>query len=330
MRIAWKKVVFLAFLAGAVVLLLRGFLLARCNGAPQMGAQVDSPVILVYDHRKETVKEMALEEYLVGVTAAEMPVSFPLEALKAQSVAARTYTVSHMLGSGCKQHDADVCTSSACCQAYLSDARMQERWGDEASSHRKKVASAVAQTAGEVLLYDGAPIEALYHSASGGQTENVEDVYGTALPYLRAVMSTAEAGTKRLTGERVLSVKAFCDAVNARWAKAGLTPGNAESRTAVVQTTASGRVQKLRLGGVTATGREARTLFSLDSTLFTVAFSGGNVIFQTRGYGHGVGMSQTGANVMALGGSTYEQILHYYYTDVTIGRVEAVTTRTRK
>ncbi len=323
MRIEWKKVVLLALLAGLAALFLRGLTIARCGGEPAVD-QV-SPVITVYNHREQAYQKMALEAYLVGVTAAEMPVSFPLEALKAQAVAARTYTVYHMLHNGCKQYEADVCTSSACCQAYSSEERMQERWGNDYMACKKKVAEAVSETAGEVLLYDGEPIEALYHSASGGRTENVEDVYGTKLPYLRSVMSTAEAGTSKLTGKKTMTVQAFCDAVNGRWEKAGLTAGNAEKKTVIEQTTESGRVRKIRLGGVSVTGRQLRSLLSLDSALFTVSFSAGNVTFATRGYGHGVGMSQTGANVMALGGVTYDKILHYYYTDVDIGRVKLRT-----
>ena len=323
MRIEWKKVVLLALSAGLAALFLRGLVIARCGEEPAADESSDasSPAITVYDHREQAYQKMPLEAYLVGVTAAEMPVSFPLEALKAQAVAARTYTVYHMLHDGCKQYAADVCTSSACCQAYSSDERMRERWGSDYKAYRKKVAEAVSATAGEVLLYDGEPIEALYHSASGGRTENVEDVYGTKLPYLRSVMSTAEAGTAKLTGKKTMTVQAFCDAVNERWEKAGLTAGNAEKKTVVEQTTESGRVQKIRLGGVSVTGRQLRSLLSLDSALFTVSFSAGNVIFETRGYGHGVGMSQTGANVMALGGVTYDKILHYYYTDVNIGQV---------
>lgn len=318
MRIEWKRVVLLAVLAGFAALVLRGFLIARCAPGPE--AAQDSPAITVYDHREQALKKMDLETYIMGVTAAEMPASFPLEALKAQAVAARTYTVYHMLHNGCKQHDADVCTSSACCQAYCDDTRMREKWGSSYKENKKLMAQAVDETLGQVLLYDGEPIEALYHSASGGRTENVEDIYGTELPYLRSVMSSAEAGTSKITGEKTVSLQSFCDTVNKNWKSAGLTTANAAKKTVIEQTTQSGRVQKIRLGDVTATGRQVRSLFSLDSALFTITFTGNDVVFRTKGYGHGVGMSQTGANVMALGGSTYDEILHYYYTDVEIGK----------
>lgn len=317
MRIEWKKILLLSVLAGLIALFLRGYWIARCARAPQSDLST-APVICVYDEKQAQSLEMPIEAYLVGVTAAEMPLSFPLEARKAQSIAARTYTVYHMLHGGCNRHDADVCTSSACCQAYLDDARMRARWGDSYQENLEQAEQAVRETAGRILLYDGAPIEALYHSASGGQTENVEDVYSAKLPYLRAVMSTAEAGTNRLIGSKQFTLKQFCETVNARFPNAKLTPKNAAQRVKIEQTTASGRVQRLRLGGDIATGRQARGLFSLDSALFTLTFTSTHAVFETRGYGHGVGMSQTGANVMALGGATCEQILRYYYTDVDV------------
>ncbi len=318
MRVQWKRVLLLALLAGVCVLLLRGLLLARC--APMdVTVPKEDAVITVYDHREEKQLQLPLETYILRVAAAEMPASFPLEALKAQCVAARTYTVYHMLHSGCKRYAADVCTSSACCQAYLSDERMQQRWGDDYKAYRKKLTQAAEETAHEVLLYDGAPIEALYHSASGGMTEDVADVYGTALPYLKSVMSTAEAGTTKLTGEKTFSKTALCSTVNEKWPAAKLAARKLEDDVQILETTASGRVKSIRLGGVTVTGRQLRGLLQLDSALFTVRFEGDDVIFSTKGYGHGVGMSQTGANAMALGGHTYQEILHYYYTDVTIG-----------
>ena len=320
MQIVWKRVLLLACVAGLCVLLLRGFLLARC--APKQAAEDGEDVVItVYDHREEARLTMPLEDYIMGVVAAEMPASFPLEAIKAQCVAARTYTAYHMLHEGCKRYDADVCTSSACCQAYCSDERMKARWGEDYADNREKLMRATRETAREVLLYEGAPIEALYHSASGGRTENVEDVYSAALPYLRSVMSTAEAGTTKLTGERTLSLDALCEAVNGKWPAAKLTKANAARQVEILETTASGRVKRVRLGGVTVAGRQLRSLLSLDSALFTVTFAEDSVTFDTKGYGHGVGMSQTGANVMALGGRGYREILQYYYTDVAIGTI---------
>ncbi|MDO4572577.1 MAG: stage II sporulation protein D [Clostridia bacterium] len=320
MKIRWGRVLILTVTAGLIVALIRGCVMARRAGE----AETQRPpgavaVVRVYDTRAEALLTMPLEEYLVGVVAGEMPVSFPLEALKAQAVAARSYTVYHALRGGCAAHDADVCTSSACCQAHADEARLKERWGEDYEENEAIVRRAVTETAGELLLYDGEPIEALYHSASGGGTENVEDVYKNALPYLRAVESRAEAGSSRITGEKSLAAADFAALVNEKWPEAGLEAERLGEQIEILETTQSGRVQRVRLGRAEATGRQMRSLLSLDSALFTMELEDGVLTFHTRGYGHGVGMSQTGANVMALGGRSYREILLYYYTDVTLG-----------
>ncbi len=320
MTVRWYRVLLSGLLCGLAVAFTRGFFLARAN--PNEAAPAQSGVtVSVYDHRAKETIEMPLEAYLVGVVAAEMPISFPLEALKAQAVAARTYTIYHALHGGCRQHDADVCTDSACCQAYASETRLKESWDDAYAENREKAARAVSETEGRVLLYENEPIEALYHSASGGMTENAEDVYTEALAYLRAVESTAEAGTTRLTGEKRFAKKAFAERINAQWTSAELSADDLPAQVEIVSQTPTGRVKSIRLGKTTATGRALRALLELDSTLFSVSFDGDEIVFSTRGYGHGVGMSQTGANAMALGGRTYEEILHYYYTNVVVGFV---------
>ena len=311
-------------------LLLRGLVAARCAPAsPSPGAvrdDADGPAALaltvrLYDDDAERTVTLPLEEYVLHVAAGEMPASFAGEAIRAQTVAARTYTVYHMLHGGCRSHDADVCTGSGCCQAYCAEADMQAKWGERYAENRALFAEAAADTAGAVLLYDGEVVEALYHSASGGHTENAEDVYSAALPYLRGVESTAECGTRRLYGEKRFSAEAFVALVNAEWPKARLTVKKLQKQVAIEETLNSGRVKTLRLGNVTVTGRQARGAFSLDSALFTLTVENGEVAFFTRGFGHGVGMSQTGANAMALAGRTWEEIVRYYYTGVTVGLV---------
>ena len=320
MRIQWGRVVALAVFTGLAILLCRGCVAARCGGGESVAGE-DAVRVVVYDHREQARAAMELEEYLVGVVAAEMPASFPLEALKAQAVAARSYTLYHALHDGCRSGGADVCTDSSCCQAFCSDARMREKWGSDYKENREKVERAVFETAAEVLLYEGAPIEALYHSASGGSTENVEDVYSASLPYLRAVMSTAEAGTARIVGTKRLTREAFAELINESLPEAELDGRMLERQVEVEKAAASGRVQRIRLGGARITGRQMRALLSLDSTLFTISYSGDEVVISTKGYGHGVGMSQTGANAMALGGRSYREILAYYYTGVEFGQV---------
>ncbi len=328
MRIEWKRVLLLALMMGLLSLFLRGLVAARCapektgQKAETQAGDASGALVTVYDCDQGKTIVQPLETYALHVAAGEMPASFPAEALKAQAVAARTYTAYHMLHGGCRSHDdADVCTSSACCQAYCTDQEMRDKWGRDYEENLAKFTDAATDTAGEVLLYDGEPIEALYHSASGGRTENAEDVYSAAVPYLRSVMSTAESGTARLTGEKRWTKAAFCALINEKWPDARLAKGKLASQLEIVDAAESGRVQSLRLGGVTVTGRQARGALGLDSALFTFAFTDAEVIFSTKGFGHGVGMSQTGANAMALGGKTYREILLYYYTDVTLGSI---------
>ena len=321
MKILWGRVLLLSVAVGLAVASVRGCVMARRGEAGvSMPVAADDPIpIRVYDTRAEETVTRTLEEYLVGVVAGEMPASFPLEALKAQAVAARTYTLYHALHGGCAAHDAMVCTSSACCQAYADETRLRERWGKDYKENLRKITQAVQETAGEVLLYDGEPIEALYHSASGGGTENAEDVYKSARAYLRAVQSSAEAGTARIVGEKTFTAEEFIACIEKKRPGAKLTKSGLAGQLEILSKSESGRVLRMRVGSAEMTGRELRGALSLDSALFTFRVSGGQVTVYTRGYGHGVGMSQTGANVMALGGRTYDEILLYYYTGVTLG-----------
>lgn len=329
-----RNALVLGIAAGFFALLLRSFLAARSVAPGKRTGQTPTPSpgevetlpcaltpVSVRFSRNGSVSEIDLEEYIVGVVSAEMPASFSFEALRAQAVAARTYTVYRILHGGCRSTDADVCTGSGCCQAYADDAALHERWGKQYDENSARIRSAVESTAGKILTYDGEPIDALYHSASGGRTEDAGDVYAAAVPYLLSVESSAEAGTNRLTGEKRFTVKAFVKAVNKAFPKAKLREKGLSESIEILETTESGRVTSIRLGKTSVKGRELRAALNLDSALFTFRIENDEVIFSTRGFGHGVGMSQTGANVMGMGGRTYEEILTYYYTGVTVADI---------
>lgn len=328
-RIQWGRVLLVSLAAAFLVLVIRGCAIANRNDVSQPDTEAP-PTLLeggssvrVYDHRAEECLSLPLETYLVGVVAAEMPASFQLEALKAQAVAARTYTLYTLASGGCGAHDADICTSSACCHAYADEARRKRSWGVSYDENEGKIEQAVAETAGQVLLYDGKPIDALYHSSSGGSTENSEDVYSEALPYLRAVESSSEVGSARMTGSVAFSRAAFIERINARFPEAKLNASKLDKQLEILSATGSGRVRSMRLGGAVVTGKEVRQALGLDSTLFVYTLEKREIRFDTRGFGHGVGMSQTGANSMALGGRSYADILLYYYTDVELALMEA-------
>ena len=273
--------------------------------------------IVVYDHRADKLITMSLEEYIVGVVSAEMPAYYDFEALKAQAVASRTYTLYSMAHGGCHTNlDADVCTNSKCCQAFSSHERMQKTWGNDYAQNYNRIAEAVMHTAGEVLTYKGKLCDALYHACSGGQTEDSENVYANALPYLRGVDSPYEDPMR--TEDVEIGISELVALISAKYPEGGVTEDNAKTAIEIVKTFDSGRVQTLRLGKTEITGKQGRSLFDLKSAMYTITWSENGIVFHTKGYGHGVGLSQNGANGMAKHGSTYEEILHHYYTDVQI------------
>ncbi len=278
-------------------------------------------MLTVYDEGR--CVRMEMEEYLVHVVAGEMPASYEEEALKAQAVAARSYVSWKQAawgGSGCsKGVDTDICTDSTHCMAYLSDEAMREKWGERYEEYYDRIRSAVLATQGEVMLYDGSPIQALFHSSSGGRTEDAQAVWGAAFPYLQSVSSGAEEESGQTRAEKRFKIEALVKALNQSFTGAELTAQNVEEQFSIRSYTASGRADVVKVGKVTATGRAVRTALGLNSTNFSVAYKGGEAVFTTVGYGHGVGMSQVGANLMAKEGSDYQEILTHYYTHVTLG-----------
>ena len=258
----------------------------------------------------DEVVEMALEDYLVGVVAAEMPVSFPGEALKAQAVAARSYAL--YCAAGHKHADAEVCTDPGCCQAWLSEDRLRENWGGDYAQNLALVRAAVEATAGETLRYKGEPIFAAFHSSSAGATEDSGAVWNPQ-PYLISVDSPETAGDVPGYISTLLCAPIdFRDVILSAYPEADFS-GEAAAWVGPLRRDASGRVESVELGGVAVPGKALRQLFSLRSTAFTLSCTEKGFLFTVTGYGHGVGMSQYGAAVMAREGADYRQILAHYY-----------------
>ena len=256
---------------------------------------------------------MDMDEYLLGAVLAEMPADFEGEALKAQAVAARTYARRAYVTGG-KHGDGSVCGNYACCQAYISPEDYLERGGTQEGVD--KVRSCVTATSGMVLTYDGALIEATYFSCSGGRTEDAVAVWGTEYPYLQAVDSPGEEKAAHYRDMVTLSPEVFC-------ARLGLTlTGEPESWFGETVRTDGGGVDTLVIGETVFRGTELRALLGLRSTAFTVDASDGNIHITTRGYGHRVGMSQYGADAMAVAGAEYGEILAHYYPGTSLERVE--------
>ncbi len=258
----------------------------------------------------EAVSELSVFEYLTGVVAAEMPVSFEPEALKAQAVAARSY-LQRAIAS--PKHDgADICSSSACCQAYLSPEELKAGWGDSYDEYLQKISAAVSATDGEYLSYDGQPALTAFHSSSDGATEDAAAIW-SEVPYLKSVSSPeTEESVPELTSRVESSELDFRDTILYLKPEADMT-GAASDWVGEISRSVSGRVADITIGGVSFTGSELRTLFSLRSTDFELEYTGGKFVFTVHGYGHGVGMSQYGANTMAESGADYRDILSHYY-----------------
>ncbi len=258
---------------------------------------------------------LPLEEYLYGVVAGEMPASFETEALKAQAVAARTYTVNRSKSPNKDHPDANVCSDSAHCKAYLTPQELSRKFS-ESPAHLEKIKQAVDSTKNQILVYQGEPISAVFHSTSSGMTENAEDVWGNAVPYLISVFSEGEEASPRYQENTVFSPDEFRQKINAGTKKVTFSQDLKSWFTNWVRNE-SGSVKSVLLCGVEFSGVELRSLLGLRSTNFTVETT--DVIsVTTKGNGHGVGMSQYGANHLAKQGYTYEQILKKYYTGVEI------------
>lgn len=265
-----------------------------------------------------TITTMTMRTYLVGVVAAEMPAAFEMEALKAQAVAARTETLYHILLYKSATHpDADVCTDPSDCQAYKSDVELREKWGDDYDAYIKKITEAVESTDGECLMYENTPIQAVFHSSSAGRTEDSGEVWQNKLPYLVSVDSPETvAEVPNYVSSVTVSVSDFKATVLKHYPDA-VFPKEKTKWVSDISYTDSGRISTLKLGGVSVTGPVLRSMFGLRSTAAAIDVGDDNVTFTTTGYGHGVGMSQYGANAFALDGKNYKDILSWYYTGVS-------------
>ena len=314
-----KRSVRLAYTALILALLLPQLRPPRQSEAPLSEAEPATAAILpAAAPAPETVRlldggeicKLPLQDYLVGVLAGEMPASFEPEALKAQAVAARTYTL--YCGSGPKHPGADVCSDPGCCQAWRDDDSLRRDWGEAYEQRIGKLRAAVDATAGEYLSYEGAPVFAAFHASSAGATEDCGEVWNPR-PYLVSVPSPESAAEVPHYVSRLLCAPLdFRDTLLAARPEADLS-GEPSDWLGPVEHDASGRVATLTLGGVRLKGTELRKLFGLRSTAFTLALTDEGFCFTVTGSGHGVGMSQYGAEVMARNGADYRAILAHYY-----------------
>ena len=268
----------------------------------------------------DAVEIMALDVYLQGVVRGEMPASFELEALKAQAAAERTY-IYYQLAAGRKEAhpNADVCTDPSCCNAWLSEEAAREKWGGDFDSWESRIEEAVAATDGQVALYDGQPILAVFHSSSAGKTAGAGDVWSGDMPYLRSVDSPEGEETVPNYYSAAEFTAAEAKALLAQAHPELTFSGGPDKWFGAVEKDESGRVGTVEVCGAPLRGVEVRRIFSLRSACFTIDAAADRVTFRVTGYGHGVGMSQYGANELARQGRTWQEILLWYYADIAIG-----------
>ncbi len=275
--------------------------------------QWDAAQTLRLLNRDGQVDELTMGDYLWGVVAAEMPAAFEPEALRAQAVCARTYSLWKLRAKSHQEEGADICADSTCCQAYLSQEDAAQRWGGDSDAYTAKIAAAVADTDGQVLTYEGGPIQAVFFSSASGATEDAAAVWGKSLPYLVSVDSPEGDEVPNYRSTVTLTAEQVKKAAGEAGLGADLS-GEPSTWFANLTRTASGRVASLELGGAELSGGAARSLFALRSACFDVSEQDGVFTFSVTGYGHGVGMSQYGANAMAKAGSGWRDILAHYYT----------------
>ena len=271
------------------------------------------------------VEELNIDEYLYGVVSSEMPASFELEALKAQAVVARTYTIYQIINNPVKHENANMCDDFNCCQAWISKEERMAKWAtEEAGSNWNKIVEAVNSTKGKIVAYNGQPINAFFHANSGGVTESSLNIWGGIdYPYLKSVETAGEEGYTQYASEVKLNQQELLSKIQAKYEDCTIDFSKQDC-IQIMDYTTSGRVKTIKFGNKEIAGTEARILLGLKSTNFTVSIDGENITFTVTGYGHGVGMSQTGADVLAKSGSNYEQIIKHYYTDVEIIEVKSL------
>lgn len=271
--------------------------------------EIPSFDVMIKRSKTGEIETVPLETYVTSVVASEMPAEFEVEALKAQATAARTYVINHILHHG-DGPDA-VMSDTEEHQVYQNMDELKTLWGQDYHWKMEKLKKAVAATANEIITYEEEPITPTFFSMSNGYTEDAENYWGNETPYLKSVESKWEESNPKFTEQTVFSLAEVAQKIGINLPASGTIPIH-------IERTKSNRVAEINLNGTVLTGREVRDGLGLRSNDFSVQQKNDHLIFTTKGFGHGVGMSQYGANGMAKEGKTYKEILQYYYQNVEI------------
>jgi len=312
-----KILLFLLFIL--VITLIIPVIVYYKYGKYEQPPEESEDIISVYVTSEDKVVEMSKSQYLKEVVSAEMPADFHIEALKAQAVAARSYLTSRMnaykQSEKPKEHKgADICTDPTHCKAWISQEKRMESWGDSAKSNWDKISRAVDETSGQIITYNNEVISAVFHSTSSGRTENSKDVWGGDRPYLVSVESPGDLYSPKYKSEKSISVEEFKKTISNNIENVDFN----KELVGEIERSEAGGIITISVGGVEIKGSKLRTLFDLRSTNINVTVTGDTVNFDVTGYGHGVGMSQYGANYLANQGTNYIDILKTYYQGVEI------------
>lgn len=330
-----KKLIYYAVVMVVIVIMLPMTIVKGCGPtyAPKppeekkIVPKIEHKKITVYNHTLDSTDEMDLDEYIKGVLAAEMPADFALEALKAQAVAARTFAYGRMTGVYKAKEDAhegaDICTNYAHCQAWMSKEAAKKKWSVLfAARNWGKIERAVKETSDMIVVYQGSIANTLFHASSCGKTENAEEVWsGVSVPYLRSVESDGDEASNGYITTISLGIEQMIEKLSEAYPENEFSEDIFES-IRIIDYTTGGRVKTMKVGDVTMKGTQFRTLLGLRSSCFTLRFEDDKLEITTTGHGHGVGMSQWGADSLAKKGGTYVEILRHYYTGVDIVSIQ--------
>ncbi len=299
---------------------------SQANPSPDKESAVD---IRIYLTKEKRVEEVPLESYIRGVIASEMPAHFHPEALKAQALAARTYIVERLIKNDFSDMSrwgeaarSAIVTDTALHQVYTTDQELRKKWGSEYRKNVRKMDEAVQATEGQIITYQGKPIYAAFFSTSNGWTENSEDYFSSRYPYLRSVNSAWDKISPKYRQVQTLEVSGLLQKLEMETGKRiAMSTFSGQNMIRVLKKTPGNRIAEIQIGDQTFTGREVREALQLASSDFSWQIKGEKIQFITRGYGHGVGMSQWGANLMARQGKKVSEIIAHYYKGVKIERM---------
>lgn len=278
-------------------------------------------IIKVNITKENRIEEVQIEEYVKSVVSGEMLVSFDDEALKAQAIAARTYIAAKRLRPCNIANGGDVCDTTHC-QVYINKDVRLEQWGSNAEEYWNKISNAVDNTKGMVLTYNNELVlYPQFFSTSSGMTENAVDVFSNSVPYLVSTESKGEEIAPKYETEFPFNIPEFVNKINDKYKEASITSENLRNNIEILSRSEAGGIKELRIGKTKVKGLDFRLALGLSSTNFEYVINENEIVFKCKGYGHGVGMSQWGANVMAKSGADYKDILTHYYTGVEISKL---------